>query len=190
MYPNIYEALSDVKKGCLTTNVNAFDCLRFPWKNKCANDNDKNVTESHFFFVFFSSWGYGETQVLDTVIMGPCCTPPISIFVFIKNVFLVKNFRFQWKKIGAYRIQGKKRTQLAQSVERQPFKLVVVGSSPTLGISPPSRIVYWLGCDPFKVESRELFTFTHLSEIHNIILDFSTSLSSMRLNKKWWRHKA
>ena len=48
---------------------------------------------------------------------------------------------------------GKKRTQLAQSVERQPFKLVVVGSSPTLGIFP-SRIVYWLGCDPFKVESR------------------------------------
>jgi len=30
MYPNIYEALSDVKKGCLTTNVNAFECLRFP----------------------------------------------------------------------------------------------------------------------------------------------------------------
>lgn len=30
IYLNIYEALSDVKKGCLTTNVNASDCLRFP----------------------------------------------------------------------------------------------------------------------------------------------------------------
>jgi len=31
--------------------------------------------------------------------------------------------------------KSKSKTWLAQSVERQPFKLVVVGSSPTLGVN-------------------------------------------------------
>ena len=56
--------------------------------------------------------------------------PTSCIFISIQHILFKKSnsaLNLKAKEIAFW-------AQLAQSVERQPFKLVVVGSSPTLGV--------------------------------------------------------
>ena len=71
---------------------------------------------------------------------------------------------------------GLARARLAQSVERQPFKLVVVGSSPTVGIFSLSVLRY--GKDAFSQFFRVLFERSYGATVARLTPDQTVGRSN------------
>ena len=76
---------------------------------------------------------------------GEGSNPTAVIFIDMPAKRPVARKPKYWKYLGGSRLLSAAR--LAQSVERQPFKLVVVGSSPTVGVFP-DMVRHSLFCCP------------------------------------------